>query len=96
MQRFSSPLCLIHQCRSYQLDGVECMPWPLCGPGGGAIRNLDTYLSVCVILRNTVVVRKPSLWWVIFVSRNERVLSVSSSTVNWMVVLMECRCDEKR
>ena len=32
------------------------------------------YLSVCVLCRNTVVVRKPSLWCVILVSRNGSVV----------------------
>ena len=53
------------------------------------------YLSVCVIFRSTVVDREPSSWWVIFVSRNAGVLSVSSSTVNWMDALLEFRCEWK-
>ena len=29
----SPPLCLVHQCRSSQFDGVGCVPLPLCGQG---------------------------------------------------------------
>ena len=91
MQRASSPsLYLVHQYKSSQLDEAECVPLTLCGPRGGAIGSLDTY--PCVLLRNTVVVREPSMWWVIFVSRNGRVLSVSSSTANWMDASMVFRC----
>ena len=35
------------------------------------------------------------MWWVIFVSRNGRVSSVSSSTVNWMDASMVFRCEWK-
>ena len=47
VQRASSPLYLVHQYKSSQLDEVECVPLTLCGPRGGAIESLDTYPCVC-------------------------------------------------
>ena len=48
MQHVSSPsLYLVHQYKSSQLDGVECVPPTLFGPRGGATGSLDTYSCVC-------------------------------------------------
>jgi len=54
------------------------------------IENLDTYLYV--FLRKTVVNRETSLWCVILVSRNDKLLFVSTSTVNWIDSSMVFRC----
>ena len=81
---------LVHQCRSSAWWSRVCATATLWAKEWCNWKC--RYLSVCVLLGSTVVVREPSLWWVILVSKNGRVLCASSPIANWMDASMVFRC----